>query len=81
MRETIRLYADSAIALSGAAAGAPVALTLAPHATGMARFTFDASPWPLGDGFFPLAAIVAEVGGNVWTREAGLPVPLPPVMR
>jgi hypothetical protein len=39
------------------------------------------SPWPLGDGFIPLGVLVTQLAGRVWTREAGLAGPTPPVMR
>ncbi len=80
-RTTIRLYADSAVSVPGADGTSPVAMTLGPRAAATARFPFRASPWLLGDGFIPMGAVVAETGGMLWTREAGLPVPAPPVMR
>jgi len=82
VRTSIRLYADSAITLQAEQGDVPVALTLPPRGTSTVRFALPASSsWPLGDGFFPLAAIVAEAGATLWSREAGLPAPTPPVMR
>jgi hypothetical protein len=81
VRTSIRLYADSAITLAPETGEAPVALTLPRRGSATARFQLPASIWPMGDGFFPLAAIVAEAGGVLWSREAGLPAAQPPVMR
>lgn len=81
VKTSIRLYADSAKTLSPATGEAPVTLQLPAHGTAAARFVLPDPVSPLGDGFFPLAAIVAEAGGALWSREVGLPVVLPPVMR
>jgi hypothetical protein len=81
VRTSIRLYADSAITLTPETGEAPVALTLPRRGSATVRFQLPASIWPMGDGFFPLAAIVAEAGGVLWSREAGLPAAQPPVMR
>jgi hypothetical protein len=80
VRAAIRLYADSAVALEPAAAADSV-LTIAPGKAASAGFTVPANPWPLGDGFFPLAVLVARVGEHSWTREGGLPLPNPALMR
>jgi hypothetical protein len=80
VRATIRLYADSALALK-ATAPADSVITIAPGKTASAAFTLPANTWPLGDGFFPLAVLVARVGEHSWTREGGLPLPNPPMMR
>lgn len=80
VRATIRLYADSAVALQPARA-ADSTVTIAPGRTATADFSLPASPWPLGDGFFPLAVLVARAGERSWTREGGLPLPNPPIMR
>jgi tripeptidyl-peptidase II len=77
-RAFIRLYADSAIALEPA--GEPV-ITIPAGKTATARFTLPESPWPLGDGFFPLAVLAARADEHTWTREGGLPLPNPPIMR
>jgi subtilisin family serine protease len=65
---TIRLYADSAVAVPAEAAGA---LRLARKASGVARFRLPASPWPLPPGFQPLGVILVRDGEQVWTRESG----------
>ena len=65
---TIRLYADSALAV------APVEgtgeLRLQPGARGAVRFRLPPSPWPLAGGFSPLAVILVRDGEQVWTRES-----------
>ena len=81
VRTSIRLYADSAVTLAAASGEVPVTLRLPARGSAGPRFVLPDSMWRLGDGFFPLAAIVAEAGGTLWSREAGLPVALPPVMR
>jgi tripeptidyl-peptidase-2 len=80
VRATIRLYADSALALK-ASGPADSVITIAPGTTASAAFTLPANTWPLGDGFFPLAVLVARVGEHSWTREGGLPLPNPALMR
>jgi subtilisin family serine protease len=77
-RVSIRLYADSAIALEPT--GEP-AITIPAGKTGTALFALPESPWPLGDGFFPLAVLAARADEHTWTREGGLPLPTPPIMR
>jgi hypothetical protein len=81
VKTSIRLYADSAVTLAAASGEIPVTLRLPARGRAGARFVLPDSLWPLGDGFFPLAAIVAEAGGSLWSREAGLPAAPPPVMR
>jgi tripeptidyl-peptidase II len=80
LRAAIRLYSDSAVALEPKG---PVdsALTVAPGKTATLGFALPASPFPLGDGFFPLAVLVARTDERSWTREGGLPLPNPPMMR
>jgi hypothetical protein len=79
-RASIRLYADSAVTLpADAAASEP--LTVAPGRSASRTFPLPATPWPLGDGFFPLGILVARDGEHIWTREGGLPLPDPPIMR
>jgi hypothetical protein len=56
-------------------------LTIAPGKTATLGFALPASPFPLGDGFFPLAVLVARTEERSWTREGGLPLPNPPMMR
>jgi tripeptidyl-peptidase-2 len=80
LRASIRLYADSAVALQPMAA-ADSAMTIAPGKTAVSRFALPDSVWPLGDGFFPLAVLIARTGDHSWTREGGLPLPNPPIMR
>jgi hypothetical protein len=77
-RASIRLYADSAIALEPT--GEPVIIVPAGKTT-TTRFTLPDSPWPLGDGFFPLAVLAARADEHTWTREGGLPLPNPPITR
>jgi len=80
VRANIRLYADSAVALEPTAPADSV-ITIAPGRTATVGFTLPDNPWPLGDGFFPLAVLVARVGEHSWTREGGLPLPNPALMR
>jgi tripeptidyl-peptidase II len=77
-RVSIRIYADSAVALAPAA---ETVVTVASRQSATVRFTLGESPWALGDGFFPLAVLAVRADEHTWTREAGLPVPLPPMMR
>ncbi len=65
---TIRLYADSAIAVAPAEDTGE--LRLRPGAKGAVRFGLPPSPWPLPDGFSPLAVVLARDGEQVWTRES-----------
>jgi hypothetical protein len=80
LRASIRLYADSAVALEQKG---PVdsTLTIPPRKVATLGFTLPASPFPLGDGFFPLGVLVARSEERSWTREGGLPPPNPPMMR
>jgi tripeptidyl-peptidase II len=80
LRASIRVYADSAVTLTPARS-APGSVTVAPGRNASAMFPLPASPWPLGDGFFPLGILAARVAEDSWTREAGLPLPNPPIMR
>jgi tripeptidyl-peptidase II len=79
LRASIRLYADSAVALKPVAAAASV--TVPAGKTVMARFSLPDSPGPLGDGFVPLGVLAVRSDDHTWTRESGLPSPLPPIMR
>jgi tripeptidyl-peptidase-2 len=79
LRASIRLYADTAVALKPVAQAPSV--TIAPGKTETARFTLPDNPWPLGDGFFPLGVLAARSDEHTWTREAGLPLPTPPIAR
>jgi tripeptidyl-peptidase II len=80
LRATIRLYADSAVALDPVSP-ADSSITIAPGKSSTVGFTLPPSPWPLGDGFFPLAVLVARSDEHSWSREGGLPLPNPPIMR
>jgi hypothetical protein len=67
---TIRLYADSAVAL------APVDrsdVSIAPGQAASVPFRLPAVPWLVPSGFVPLGVVLARVGEAVWTRETGLP--------
>jgi hypothetical protein len=77
-RASIRLYADSAVALE--AVGQPT-VTIPSGKTATVTFALPDSPWPLGDGFFPLGVLAARADDHTWTREGGLPLPTPPMMR
>jgi len=80
LRAAIRLYADSAVTLDPLTP-ADSSITIAPGKASTVRFTLPASPWPLGDGFFPLGVVVARTDEHTWTREGGLPLPNPAMMR
>jgi hypothetical protein len=77
-RVSIRLYADSAVALK--ALGEPTVTAPAGKAVTV-TFGLPDSPWPLGDGFFPLGVLAARADDHTWTREGGLPLPNPPMAR
>ena len=80
-RVTIRLYADSAVALAPAQGQSPASAAVPADGAVRTTFTLTGSPWPLGDGFIPLGVLVTQIAGRVWTREAALAEPIPPVMR
>ena len=80
-RVIIRLYADSAAALAPAQGASPASVTVPAAGAVRTTFTLTDSPWPLGDGFIPLGVLVTQIAGRVWTREAALAGPIPPVMR
>jgi hypothetical protein len=80
LRAAIRLYADSAVALDPRQVS-EATVTVAPGRNASVVFPLPPSPWPLGDGFFPLGILVARAGGHTWTREGGLSLPPPPVGR
>jgi hypothetical protein len=80
LRVSIRLYADSTVTIA-ATGSAPAGLTVAPGKTVTRAFPLPPLPWPAGDGFFPLGVLVVRAGDQTWKRQAGLPVPNPPIMR
>jgi subtilisin family serine protease len=80
LRASIRLYADSAVTL-GSASTTSGSLTVPPGKNASRTFSLPPSPWPLGDGFFPLGILVARAAEHTWTSEQGLPLPNPPIMR
>lgn len=80
LRASIRLYADSAVTVE-APGSAAASLTVAPGRSVTRSYPLPALPWPAGDGFFPLGVLVVRDGEHTWTREGGLPVPNPPIMR
>jgi subtilisin family serine protease len=67
---TIRLYADSAVAVPPAV-GSGGRTTIEPGRRASLRFQLPPSPWPMPRGFAPLGVILARVGEQVWTRESG----------
>jgi hypothetical protein len=80
LRAAIRLYADSAVALEPREVKEAI-VTVAPARNASTVFPLPQSPWPLGDGFFPLGILVARAGEHTWTREGVLPLPNPPAVR
>ncbi|HUQ15420.1 MAG TPA: S8 family serine peptidase [Gemmatimonadales bacterium] len=66
---TIRLYADSAVAIAPMASDGEV--SIAPGQTASVRFRLPPAPWPAPPGFAPLGVILARDGEQVWTRESG----------
>jgi hypothetical protein len=79
LRASIRLYADSAVSL--VPAGKTPAITIPAGKTETVRFALPESPWPLGDGFFPLAVFAVRSNEHTWSREGGVPPASPPIMR
>jgi subtilisin family serine protease len=71
---TIRLYADSAVALPPIG-GRGGARSIAPGQRATVSFVLPPSPWPLPAGFAPLGVVLARIGEHVWTRETGFPLP------
>jgi len=80
LRAAIRLYADSAVTLAPRQV-AEATVTIAPSRNASVVFAMPESPWPLGDGFFPLGILVARAAEHTWTREGALPLPNPPAVR
>lgn len=81
LKVRLRLFADEAVPLDVASDEEHRTVYLTAHAKTAVRFVMPASPWPLPDGFFPLGQAVVMEGDMRWTRTAGLPVPIGPVMR
>ncbi|HEX5003939.1 MAG TPA: S8 family serine peptidase [Gemmatimonadales bacterium] len=77
----IRLLASEVVPLEVASDEEQRSVYLAPGRVVATRFLLPESPWPLPDGFFPLGQGVVIEQGQRWTRTAGLPVPVGPVMR
>jgi hypothetical protein len=80
VQASIRLYADSAVALDRTRE-ADSTLTIAPGKTATASFVLSSSAWPLGEGFHPLAVLVARADGHSWTREGAVALPNSPMTR
>jgi hypothetical protein len=80
VRAAIRLFADSAVALDPRQVGEATVI-IAPGRNASVVFPLPPSPWPLGDGFFPLGILVARAAEHTWTRESGLRPSSPPVSR
>jgi hypothetical protein len=66
---TVRLYADSAVAVAPSEGAG--ALALKPKARGAVRFRLPDDPWPLPPGFVPLGVVLVRENEQVWTRESG----------
>jgi subtilisin family serine protease len=77
----LRLYAESLVPLDVMGGEDARQVRLAPGERAALRFRMPASPWPLPDGFFPLGKAVVMDGDTPWSRQAGLPTPIGPVMR
>ncbi len=65
---TIRVYADSGVALSAGVAPSH-RLRLAPGETLAASFEPMPAPWPLPERFHPLGIVLAAANGEAWSRE------------
>ena len=81
MKVRIRLVAAEPLVLDVSGSEESRTVELAPGTSGAVMFQMPASPWPLPDGFFPLGQGVVMSGDQRWTRTAGLPAPIGPVMR
>jgi hypothetical protein len=77
----IRLLTAEVFPLDVASAEEHRSVHLEPGRTMALRFLMPESPWPLPDGFFPLGQAVVMEDTMRWTRTAGLPKPIGPVMR
>jgi hypothetical protein len=67
---TIRLYADSAVAVTPASAGA-ASFTILAGKRAAADYVLPPSPWPMPEGFDPMGVVLVREGEQVWTRESG----------
>jgi tripeptidyl-peptidase II len=67
---TIRLYADSAVAVAPLTANAGQ-LSIAAGRRAAMRFRLPSLPWPMSQGFAPLGVVLVREGEQVWTREGG----------
>ena len=75
---SIRLYAETPVLVDPTEASE----FTAPRGGSAARaFHLPKSPWALPDAFFPLGALVVDVGGISWGREVPLPQASGPIMR
>jgi subtilisin family serine protease len=81
LKVRIRLLAAEPSLLDVSGSEESRTVTLPPGGASATLFQMPASPWPLPDGFFPLGQGVVMHGDHRWTRTAGLPVPIGPVMR
>jgi hypothetical protein len=79
-RVAIRLYADTAVTLEPRQVQ-EVTPTIAPGGKASVIFALPQSPWPLGEGFFPLGILVARAAEQTWTREGVFHLAGPPVAR
>jgi tripeptidyl-peptidase-2 len=77
VRLSIRLYADS----SAAVTGPTVRFTAAPGGTADLVLALPATPFPMGDAFFPLGLVGVPLGDETWTWEVPLPPPAKPLAR
>ena len=68
----VRFYAGTA-ALLEVSGGKSGVVSLSPGMTDTTAFVMRSPPWPLGDGFVPLAIVMTETQGPTWTREVALP--------
>jgi hypothetical protein len=69
---TVRLYADSAIAVAPLSANAGE-LSIAGGGAADVHFGIPPLPWRIPEGFSPLGVVLIRDGEQVWTREGGFP--------
>jgi subtilisin family serine protease len=67
---TIRLYADSAIAVAPLTPNAGE-LSIPAGGAAAVHFGFPSLPWRMPQGFSPLGVVLVRNGEQVWTRESG----------